>query len=170
MLIILKKLFYGDNLDVLKNFKYDSVDLIYLDPPFNSKLDYNVIFKNSDSKHTDSQIQAFEDTWSWGMQSESEYDELFSIENTEFIEIISSLRNFLGENDLMAYLVMISSRLIQLHRVLKSTGSLYFHCDNTASHYIKIILDGIFGPANFRSEIIWKRTFAHSDSKSFGNS
>ncbi|MHB1285891.1 MAG: DNA methyltransferase [Leptospirales bacterium] len=161
-------LYYGDNLEVLRNktdFPDESIDLIYLDPPFNSKRDYNVIYKTPTGHESDSQITAFEDSWHWGDQAEREYLELVRQPNTDLSELIQALRKFLKETDMMAYLVMIANRLLELHRILKPTGSLYLHCDPTASHYLKIVLDGVFGKECFRSEISWRRSSAHSDSK-----
>jgi DNA modification methylase len=154
----LNQLFFGDNLDVLReSIKDESIDLIYLDPPFNSNADYNVLFKTPKGQRSHAQIEAFEDTWHWTDQAEKEFAEIFAQSNTDLAEVVRSLRQFLGENDMMAYLVMMANRLLQLHRVLKTTGSLYLHCDPTASHYLKIVLDGVFGPENFRNEICWKR-------------
>ncbi len=153
------QLFFGDNLHILREHIPDqSVDLIYLDPPFNSKRDYNVLFKTPKGHTSDAQITAFEDSWHWGEQAEREYREILSQSNTEVAEMVRALRSFLGENDMMAYLVMMANRLIELHRVLKDTGSLYLHCDPTASHYLKIVLDGVFGKENYRNEIIWRRS------------
>ncbi|NPV78248.1 MAG: site-specific DNA-methyltransferase [Anaerolineae bacterium] len=164
------KLFFGDNLDVLRAEIADgSVDLIYLDPPFNSKRDYNLLFKSPKGQPSDAQVTAFEDTWQWGEQAEREYYELLHQPNTDAAEMIQALRRFLKESDLMAYLVMMANRLLELHRVLKPTGSLYLHCDPTASHYLKIVLDTVFGAENFRNEIVWKRTSSHNDPKRFGN-
>ena len=164
-------LHYGDNLDVLRkreDFPDESIDLVYLDPPFNSKRDYNVIYKTPTGHDSDSQITAFEDSWHWGDQAEREYLELVRQTNTDLSELIQALRKFLKETDMMAYLVMMANRLLELHRVLKPTGSLYLHCDPTASHYLKIVLDGVFGKENFRNDITWKRTTAHNDAKKFG--
>ena len=159
-------LYFGDNLFVLREeIKSESVDLVYLDPPFNSKRDYNLLFKTPTGHDSDAQIAAFDDSWHWGEQAEREFAELLHQENTDVAEMIQSLRRFLNESDMMAYLVMMANRLVELHRVLKSTGSLYLHCDPTASHYLKIVLDAIFGLQNFRNEIIWKRQSAHSDAK-----
>jgi DNA modification methylase len=159
-------LFFGDNLFVLRDeIKSESIDLVYLDPPFNSKRDYNLLFKTPKGHDSDAQIAAFDDSWHWGEQAEREFAELLHQENTDVAEMIQSLRRFLNESDMMAYLVMMANRLVELHRVLKSTGSLYLHCDPTASHYLKIVLDAIFGLQNFRNEIIWKRQSAHSDAK-----
>ena len=140
-------LFYGDNLEVLRNredFPPESIDLVYLDPPFNSKRDYNVIYKTPAGHESDSQITAFEDSWHWGEQAEEEYYQLTNQSNTDLSQLIQSLRKFLNATDMMAYLVMMANRLIELHRILKPTGSLYLHCDPTASHYLKILLDSVF--------------------------
>ncbi len=173
----MNQLFYGDNLHVLREHIADeSVDLVYLDPPFNSKRDYNLLFKSpkgQDGKagaDSQAQITAFEDSWHWGEQAEREFDELVHAPNTDVSEMMQALRRFLGENDMMAYLTMMANRLLQLHRVLKPTGSLYLHCDPTASHYLRIVLDGVFGKMNFKSEIIWKRTSSHGNvDRAFGD-
>ena len=182
----MKKLYYGDNLHVLRDYvKDESVDLIYLDPPFNSKRDYNLLFKTpkppkkADGKvalkaeepqaeYADASITAFEDTWHWGQQAEDEFREILKCGNTDVAELIQALRAFLKENDMMAYLVMMCNRLLELHRVLKSTGSLYLHCDPTASHYLKIVLDSVFGKERYLSEVIWKRTSSHNSAKRWG--
>ena len=159
-----KKLYYGDNLSILReNLADESVDLIYLDPPFNSKRDYNLLFKTPKGMQSDAQMVAFEDTWHWGGQAQDEFREIEKSKNTEVAEMMRALRDFLGENDMMAYLTMMANRLLELHRVLKPTGSLYLHCDPTASHYLKIVLDSVFGKVNFQNEITWKRTFAHGN-------
>ena len=162
----MRSLYFGDNLDILREHVRDeSVDLVYLDPPFNSKRDYNLLFKTPKGQSSDAQITAFEDSWHWGEQAETEYSEILHQSNTEVAGMIEALRRFLGESDMLAYLTMMANRLIELHRVLKPTGSLYLHCDPTASHYLKIVLDSVFGPASFRNEIVWKRQSAHSDAK-----
>jgi len=151
-------LYFGDNLFVLRDeIKSESVDLVYLDPPFNSKRDYNLLFKTPKGHDSDAQIAAFDDTWHWGEQAEREFAELLHQENTDVSEMIQSLRRFLKESDMMAYLVMMTNRLLELHRVLKPTGNLYLHCDPTASHYLKIVLDAIFTTGYFENEIIWRR-------------
>ncbi|MDO9082549.1 MAG: DNA methyltransferase, partial [Humidesulfovibrio sp.] len=162
-------LHYGDNLDVLRGFAPESVDLVYLDPPFNSNANYNVLFKSPQGQQSQAQIEAFEDTWHWGEQAEGEYRELLHQPNTDVAQMIEALRRFLGENDMMAYLVMMANRLLKLHTVLKPTGSLYLHCDPTASHYLKMVLDGVFGKENYRNEVVWKRTSAHSAAKRWGD-
>src|SRR6516162_9409799 len=163
-------LYYGDNLDVLRNeIASDSVDLVYLDPPFNSQANYNVLFKSPLGKAADAQIEAFEDTWHWGEQAERAFSEVLASPATQAAELLRAMRSFLSENDMMAYLAMMAVRLIELHRVLKPTGSLYLHCDPTASHYLKILLDGVFGKENFRNEISWERHEGHSDAKRFGS-
>lgn len=156
-------LFYGDNLDILrKDFPDECIDLIYLDPPFNSNRNYNVLFKDEHGAEAEAQITAFEDTWHWNRAAERTLHHLVTHAAPHVAEMIGALRQFVGANQMMAYLVMMAARLVELHRVLKPTGSLYLHCDPTASHYLKVILDTIFGPAQFRGEIIWKRTSAHN--------
>lgn len=164
----MNQLFFGDNLHVLReSIAEASVDLVYLDPPFNSKRDYNLLFKSPEGGESHAQITAFEDSWHWGEQAEHEYGEILQSGHTRMADLISAFRGFLGENDLMAYLVMMANRLLELHRVLKPTGSLYLHCDPTASHYLKLVLDAVFGIENYRNEIIWQRTNVHSDSKTW---
>ncbi len=159
------KLYFGDNLDVLKeSIPTESVDLIYLDPPFNSKANYNILFRTPKGLESSAQITAFEDTWHWGEQAEKEFNELVHQSNTDVSEMMQSLRRFMGENDMMAYLTMMTNRLLELHRVLKPTGSLYLHCDSAASHYLKIVLDTTFGIQNYRNEITWKRRTGSSSS------
>ena len=167
-------LFYGDNLTLLRDphhFPDASVDLIYLDPPFNSNRSYNVLFRDESGRDSDAQITAFEDSWHWGRSTEDLYRDLVTGADERLVNLISSLvgdldrPGLLGRNQMSAYLVMMAARLVELHRVLKPSGSLYLHCDPTASHYLKMLLDGIFGPWNFRSEIVWKRTTTHSDAK-----
>lgn len=164
------RLYFGDNLNILReHLRDESVDLIYLDPPFNSHANYNVLFKSPKGAESLAQIEAFEDTWHWNEQAEREFTELVHQSNTDVSEMIQALRRFLGENDMMAYLTMMANRLLELHRVLKSTGSLYLHCDSTASHYLKIVLDGVFGKENYRNEITWKRQTSHNDAvKKYG--
>lgn len=157
-------LYYGDNLAVLRDsIAADSVDLIYLDPPFNSQANYNVLFKGSSGKGADAQIEAFEDTWHWGEEAERAFAEVLASPATQAAELLRALCSFLGKNDVMAYLAMMAVRLIELHRVLKPTGSLYLHCDPTASHYLKILLDATFSKESFVNEIVWKRTSGKSD-------
>ena len=133
----LQQLYFGDNLAVMREYIADhSVDLIYLDPPFNSNRDYNLLFKTPKGQQADAQIMAFEDTWHWDKQAEREFAEILHQPNTQAAEVMQALRSFLGENDMMAYLVMMANRLLELHRVLKTTGSLYLHCDPTASAII----------------------------------
>jgi DNA modification methylase len=169
-------LFYGDNLDVLRGrdadgrplIRDESVDLIYLDPPFNSASNYNVLFKAPDGKASDSQIEAFEDTWHWTDAAARCFQDVVTGHHQRAGTLLKAMRDALGENDMMAYLAMMAARLVELHRVLKPTGSLYLHCDPTASHYLKLLLDGIFGPANYLNEIIWKRTGSHGGAKRWG--
>src|SRR5438034_4569964 len=162
-------LFYGDNLFILReHIPSESVDLIYLDPPFNSSRNYNVLFKDEKGVDSESQITAFEDTWHWNLAAEHTYNELLTEAPDHVAKMIESLRGFIGENQMLAYLVMMAVRLVELHRVLKPTGSIYLHCDPTSSHYLKVLLDSIFGPINFANEIIWKRTSGHSDARRYG--
>ena len=164
----MNSLYYGDNLSVLRGeIRDESVDLIYLDPPFNSQANYNVLFKSTAGEKSKAQIEAFEDTWHWNEHAEKAFDEVMQGGNTNAAEMLRSMRAFLKENVVMAYLAMMSVRLIELHRVLKPAGSMYLHCDPTASHYLKILLDSIFGARNYQNEIIWKRTTTHSDSKTW---
>lgn len=163
-------LFYGDNLGVLRESIADeSVDLIYLDPPFNSNASYNVLFKGPSGNESAAQIEAFDDTWHWTDAAEEAFSQVLHSGNGAVAEMLRAMRSFLSENDMMAYLTMMAVRLLELHRVLKPTGSLYLHCDPTASHYLKILLDAVFGATNFRSELIWKRTAAHSAAKRWGD-
>ncbi|MFM2150992.1 MAG: hypothetical protein RLZZ187_3298 [Pseudomonadota bacterium] len=169
-------LFYGDNLEVLRGrdadgrplIRDESVDLIYLDPPFNSASNYNVLFKAPDGKASDSQIEAFEDTWHWTDAAVRCFQDVVTGHHQRAGTLLKAMRDALGENDMMAYLAMMAARLVELHRVLKPTGSLYLHCDPTASHFLKLLLDGIFGPENFRNEIVWKRGHAHNSAKRYG--
>lgn len=158
-------LYYGDNLPVLREFVSDaSVDLVYLDPPFKSDATYNMLFKEHDGERAAAQIKAFEDTWRWDAAAAIAFHS--TVDNGgRPAEALLALRQIVGDSDMLAYLSMMAPRLVELRRVLKPTGSLYLHCDPTASHYLKLLLDAIFGPENFRAEIIWKRSSAHSDSK-----
>ncbi len=160
----MNQLFYGDNLDVLrKHIPGESVDLIYLDPPFNSQRAYNIIFQDKKGKQPVSQIEAFEDTWRWTPQTMQAFDEVMANPGASYPlkQMMTAFKAFMGPSDLMAYLTMMAIRLVELHRVLKKTGSLYLHCDPTASHYLKILLDNVFGQQNYRNEINWKRTLGH---------
>jgi site-specific DNA-methyltransferase (adenine-specific) len=152
-------LYYGDNLGVLREqIATESVDLIYLDPPFNSNASYNVLFKAPSGEGSAAQIEAFDDTWHWNDSAEAAFQDVLHSGNGNAAEMLRAMRSFLGDNDMMAYLAMMAVRLIELHRVLKPTGSLYLHCDPTASHYLKILLDAVFGASHCTNEIIWQRT------------
>ncbi|MGO9084371.1 MAG: DNA methyltransferase [Candidatus Sulfotelmatobacter sp.] len=151
------QLYYGDNLIVLReHIRDESVDLIYLDPPFNSRQDYNVLFAEKSGERSASQIMAFEDTWEWNEDSRLAYEEMVE-RGGRVSDAMRAFKTFLGTSDMMAYLAMMAPRLIELHRVLKETGSIYLHCDPTASHYLKMLMDAVFGPQHFRNEIIWRR-------------
>ncbi len=159
----INKLYFGDNLDVLREHIPDaSVDLIYLDPPFNSKATYNVLFAEKNGTESAAQITAFEDTWHWGLESEEAYHEVVTDGPAKLGDLLQALRMFLGPNDMMAYLTMMAIRLVELHRVLKLTGTIYLHCDPTASHYLKALMDGVFGHHNFQNDISWNRTVPKS--------
>ncbi len=165
----MNKLYFGDNLVVLREHIADeSIDLVYLDPPFNSNKNYNILFNNPKGQKSEAQITAFEDTWHWGDEAEREYTEILHQPNTDVAEMILSFRKFLKNSDMMAYLTMMTIRLLELHRVLKPTGSLYLHCDPTASHYLKVMMDMVFGVENYRNEIIWKRSHGHNSAQRFG--
>lgn len=168
-------LYYGDNLEILRRYIPDeSVDLIYLDPPFNSNQTYNVIFKDESGRQSDAQLVAFEDTWHWGPDAEAVYAFLTETARHQghvpdsVSTIVAALRSGIGENQMMAYLVEMAVRLVELRRVLKPSGSLYLHCDPTASHYLKVILDAVYRPENFRNEIVWQRFGSHNDPRRFG--
>jgi site-specific DNA-methyltransferase (adenine-specific) len=157
-------LFYGDNLSVLRSCIPDeSVDLIYLDPPFNSNANYNILFRSPAGRESEAQVEAFRDSWHWNDAAEDAFDQVTQSGRTRAFDMLAAIRASLGDNDMMAYLAMMTVRLIELPRVLRPTGSIYLHCDPTASHYFKLVMDSIFGPERFRNEITWKRTSAHSD-------
>lgn len=168
-------LYFGDNLEILRDKfpeKADGdgyFDLIYLDPPFNSNRDYNVLFKEG-IVDSPAQVQAFEDSWHWTQEAQNTFEELVGARksktriNEQISNLILAFEKLVGHNDMLAYLTMMTVRLIELRRVLKNTGSIYLHCDSTASHYLKIVMDAVFEKKNFRNEIVWKRghSFKHS--------
>jgi site-specific DNA-methyltransferase (adenine-specific) len=162
------KLYYGDNLEVLQRYvKDETVDLVYLDPPFNSRQDYNVLFAEKDGSQSSSQIHAFEDTWEWNTDSMRAYEQIVE-QGGRVADALRAFKTFLFNTDMMAYLAMMAPRLIELRRVLKPTGSIYLHCDPTASHYLKILMDAVFGPQFFRNEIVWERTTGRKGGRQFG--
>ncbi len=169
-------LYFGDNLEILRGRIGDeSVDLIYLDPPFNSKANYNVLFREEDGSRPVSQVKAFVDTWEWNQESSSTYFSFIESADTpeQARKALIAMHDLLGGrgkigNGMIAYLSMMAPRLVELHRVLKPTGSIYLHCDPTASHHLKLLMDSIFRPQNFRNEIIWRRTGTHGPRRSFG--
>jgi len=161
-------LYYGDNLEILREHVADeSVDLIYLDPPFNSKQDYNVLFSEQNGTRSAAQYRAFEDTWVWNDEVALAFENEIT-RGGPVADALAAFRSLLKTSDMMAYLTMMAPRLGELMRALKQSGSIYLHCDTVASHYLKVLMDTIFGPANFVNEIIWKRTSGHSDAKRFG--
>jgi site-specific DNA-methyltransferase (adenine-specific) len=169
------RLYYGDNLDVLRGTDQDgrpyipdqSVDLVYLDPPFNSRQDYNVLFAEKDGNRSAAQIIAFKDTWEWNLEAERAYIEVVEA-GGRVADAMKAFRTLLGGSDMLAYLAMMAPRLIELRRVLKQSGSIYLHCDPTASHYLKLLMDAVFGPELFLNELIWKRTHSHGGANRFG--
>src|SRR5437773_4730440 len=164
----MNRLYFGDNLEWLRDrreFPDASVDLVYLDPPFNSNADYNVLFREPSGQVSKAQFHAFTDTWSWADAAETYHQFVDNCLNAAVVEMIEAFHSFLKNSAMMAYLVMMAPRLVELRRVLKKTGSLYLHCDPTASHYLKLLLDAVFGIDNYRSEIVWKRTTSHNDAK-----
>lgn len=163
--MVVNYLYYGDNLDVLRRHVPDnSVDLVYLDPPFNSNADYNVLFAEADGSRAAAQIKAFGDTWQWDQAAAAAYAETVSSGGAA-AHTLSALQQLLGDSNLLAYLSMMAPRLEELKKTLKSTGTIWLHCDPTASHYIKLLMDGIFGPENFRNEVIWQRTSVKGDAR-----
>ena len=161
------KLYFGDNLRILRDHVGDeSVDLVYLDPPFNSNANYNVLFKEKSGAKSAAQITAFEDTWEWGEEAEETYFETIQ-KGGRLGDFLQAFRVLLGPSDMTAYLVMMAPRLQELRRVLKQTGSIYLHCDPTAGHYLKLLMDAVFGGQFFRSEIIWKREDSDDVDQSF---
>lgn len=162
------RLYYGDNLEVLRQYvEAESVDLVYLDPPFKSEQDYNVLFAEQNGARSAAQVRAFEDTWRWDQSAAAAYQEVVEAGGRVSL-VMQGLRQAIGENDMLAYLAMMAPRLVQLHRVLKPTGSIYLHCDPTASHYLRFLSDAVFGPPNSLNEIIWKRTHAHGSARRYG--
>ncbi len=162
-------LYYGDNLEILREHVPDeSVDLVYLDPPFNSNASYNVLFREQTGEGSPAQIKAFTDTWEWTQESQRTFEQEIMLNPAapaNVREMVNAFRQFIGSNAMMAYLVMMTPRLVELRRVLKPTGSIYLHCDPTASHYLKVLMDAVFGKDYFRSEVNWRRTNAHNDAK-----
>ena len=162
-------LYFGDNLDILRRYvKDDTVDLVYLDPPFNSNRDFNAFFAEHDGTRAASQIQAFTDTWTWDTSAAEAYHDIIQAGNLRVSRAMQAFYSFLGTSDMMSYLAMRAPRLVELRRILKPTGSIYLHCDPTASHYLKMLMDAVYGPENFRNEISWQRFSAKNDSLRFG--
>ena len=163
----MNRLLFGDNLNWLRNkdiFPDASVDLIYLDPPFNSNADYNVLFREASGQASQAQFHAFTDTWNWADAAQTYAEFVDDCPLAAVVEMMDALHDLLRNSPMMAYLAMMAPRLVELHRTLKPTGSIYLHCDSTASRYLGVLLDGIFHQENFQNELIWKRTSARSDS------
>src|SRR5213083_2373087 len=164
----MNRLYFGDNLAWLgntKEFPDASVDLVYLDPPFNSNADYNVLFRETSGEISQAQFHAFTDTWSWADAADTYHQFIDNCPNVAVVELMEAFHSFLKHSPMMAYLAMMAPRLVELHRVLKPTGSLYLHCDPTASHYLKLLLDAVFDPRNFQNEITWRRFSSHNDAR-----
>jgi DNA modification methylase len=163
-------LYYGDNLKVLRDYIPDeSVDLIYLDPPFNSSRAYNVLFRSHGGQESQAQIEAFDDTWTWSPEAEKQFEALIGGgAPIKVADAMVAMRKLLGTSDVMAYLVMMAPRLVAIREVMKPTASIYLHCDPTASHYLKLVMDAVFGAENFRNEISWKRFSAKNDPLRYG--
>ena len=158
----------GDNLEEMRKFPDDCIDLIATDPPFNSKRDYFVPYRDRRGKEPDTLVKAFTDTWTWGEVAEDAYDYLLLVEGGQIGDTIQGLRQFLNETPMMAYLVMMATRFVEMHRILKSSGSLYLHCDSSSSHYLKIVLDAVFGNSRFQNEIVWNyHRFSRNSKKRF---
>lgn len=167
------RLYFGDNIDFLRDekvFPSESVQLIYLDPPFNSNKVYNVLFEERNGTGAAAQIRAFEDTWHWGVEASLAFDEAVKCGPGKLVETMKAFRSMLGGNDMLAYLSMMAPRLVYLHRILRSTGSIFLHCDPTASHYLKVLMDSVFGAGNFRNEIIWHYSGWNKKNKTTFNS
>ena len=159
------QLYYGDNLDILRRYiKDETVDLIYLDPPFNSKATYNVLFGERNGSQAAAQIKAFDDTWTWDTAAAQAYQEVVEA-GGKVSAALQAFRMLLGDSNMLAYLAMMAPRLVELRRVLKPSGSIYLHCDPTASHYLKALMDAVFSAQCFQNEITWKRTHSHGDSR-----
>lgn len=165
----MNQLYYGENLEVLRqHIKDESIDLVYLDPLFNSHQDYNGLFAEQDGTQSAAQIKAFEDTWWWDQVAAQAYQSVVE-HGGKHSQAIQAFRILLGESDMLTYLCMMAPRLVDLRRVLKQTGSIYLHCDPTASHYLKMLMDAVFGPLYFRNEIIWKHTSSHNDASRYAD-
>jgi site-specific DNA-methyltransferase (adenine-specific) len=162
-------LYHGDNLGVLRQHVRDgSVDLVYLDPPFKSGQNYHALFRARDGSPRARPVPAFEDTWEWGADAEAGYEDVVAA-GGKATGMMQAFRSFLGTSTMMAYLAMMAPRLAELRRVLKPGGSLYLHCDPSAVHYLKVLLDAVFGAAHFRNEIVWRRTGTHNDARRFAS-
>ena len=166
----LRRLFFGDNLDVMGELPDAIVDLVYLDPPFKSDEDYNVFFDTTGLDPDEAQWTAFKDTWIWDDAADASVVFIVAKGTVQLATLVEALRASLGKSPMMAYLANMGARLTEIGRLMKPTASLYLHCDPTASHYLKLLLDAIFGPQRFRSEIIWRRTGSHNKSKRWDSS
>ena len=160
-----KRLYYGDNLDVMRQMPDGFVDLTYLDPPFKSDLDYNVLFTEDGISPDEAQMTVFKDTWLWDQGAQRAFEDIQDIPNPRLVNLVNALHVGLERTPMLAYLVNMGVRLVEIRRVMKDEASIYLHCDPTASHYLKMLMDAIFGPLSFKSEIIWRRTGSHNNEK-----
>lgn len=157
-------LYYGDNLCWIQDWDAESVDLVYLDPPFNSNENYNLIFATGGDF---AQAQAFQDTWRWGEQAAVDRDLALRL-GGRMEQLLEGLERILGATGMFAYLCHLAPRVYHLRRLLKPTGSLYLHCDDVAGHYVKVLLDAVFGAAQYRNQIVWRRSISHNNAQRFG--
>lgn len=162
---IRKHLHYGDNLDVMRKMPAGIFDLTYLDPPFKSDIDYNLLFTEDGIAPDEAQWTAFKDTWLWDQGAQGAFEEIQDIPNPRLVNLVNALHVGLEKTPMLAYLVNMAVRLVEIRRVMKDEGSIYLHCDPTASHYLKMLMDAIFGPQAFKNEIIWRRTGSHNKAK-----
>ncbi len=152
----MNRLFYGENLDVLRrHVKDETVDLVYLDPPFKSNRTYNMPPAERNGTLSKAQIKAFKDTWRWDREAALAYHDVVEAGPEKTSKAMRSFQMLLGESDTLAYLCMMAPRLVELRRVLKPTGSIYLHCDATASPYLRLLMDAVFGTENYQNEVVW---------------
>ena len=161
-----RTLYYGDCLEVMQAWGDACVDLVYLDPPFNSNADYSVLFGRKNG--TPAQVAAFTDTWKWDAVASERVARIVGAAARPEHRVVSALESLLGPSGMLAYLSYMAERLAEVRRVLKPTGSVLLHCDPTASHYLKLIMDALFGAKQFRNEIVWKRTHSKKGSRKLG--
>ncbi len=160
-------LYYGDCLDWMRKWPSECVDLIYLDPPFNSNTDYNILFGTENN--VPAQMRAFTDTWHWDDKAAERTEAILNAIAHPAHQVIHGLHFMLGESGMLAYLTYMAERLAEMQRLLKPTGSIYLHCDPYASHYLKAVMDSVFGNGNFRREVIWQRSLSHGGASNYNS-